>query len=231
MGLSAPYNSVFTLFGQFFDHGLDLVDQGGNGTVYMPLKPDDPLYDDSPGARTNFMALTRALNQPGPDGQMGTADDVQEATNTTATFVDQSQTYTSHPSHQVFLREYANCAAGKPVSTGQDARGPRRRHGDLGDVKEQAATLLGIQLRDTDVLRRPAAGHRPVRPVHPRPTTGVPADRHPARGQPCGQRHAGVHRSRRRTRCRTGHAFLDDIAHHAQPRGDRQPRRRPRPGR
>ena len=43
-GLSAPFNSWFTLFGQFFDHGLDLVTKGGSGTVIVPLKPDDPLY-------------------------------------------------------------------------------------------------------------------------------------------------------------------------------------------
>ena len=56
-GLSASYNSFFTLFGQFFDHGLDLVSKGGNGTVYIPLQPDDPLY--VPGGHTNFMVLTR----------------------------------------------------------------------------------------------------------------------------------------------------------------------------
>ena len=27
VGLSAPYNSWFTLFGQFFDHGLDLMNK------------------------------------------------------------------------------------------------------------------------------------------------------------------------------------------------------------
>ncbi|MGH8432574.1 MAG: peroxidase family protein, partial [Solimonas sp.] len=42
-GLSAPFNGWFTFFGQFFDHGLDLVDKGGNGTVFIPLQPDDPL--------------------------------------------------------------------------------------------------------------------------------------------------------------------------------------------
>ena len=42
-GLSAPYNSFFTLFGQFFDHGLDKIGTGGNGTVIMPLNADDPL--------------------------------------------------------------------------------------------------------------------------------------------------------------------------------------------
>ncbi|MCY1547976.1 hypothetical protein D9M68_840610 [compost metagenome] len=44
-GLSAGFNSWFTLFGQFFDHGLDLVNKGGNGNIYIPLQLDDPLYD------------------------------------------------------------------------------------------------------------------------------------------------------------------------------------------
>ena len=40
----APFNQWFALFGQFFDHGLDLVAKGGSGTVFVPLQPDDPLY-------------------------------------------------------------------------------------------------------------------------------------------------------------------------------------------
>ena len=36
-GLSAPFNSWMTFFGQFFDHGLDLVTKGGSGTVFIPL--------------------------------------------------------------------------------------------------------------------------------------------------------------------------------------------------
>ena len=40
------FNTWFTFFGQFFDHGLDLVDKGGNGTVFIPLQPDDPLFTD-----------------------------------------------------------------------------------------------------------------------------------------------------------------------------------------
>ena len=40
---SAPFNAWMTFFGQFFDHGLDLVTKGGSGTVFIPLKPDDPL--------------------------------------------------------------------------------------------------------------------------------------------------------------------------------------------
>src|SRR5690606_29288197 len=31
-GISASYNAFFAAFGQFFDHGLDLVAKGGNGT-------------------------------------------------------------------------------------------------------------------------------------------------------------------------------------------------------
>ena len=42
VGLSPPYNSLFTLFGQFFDHGIDQTVKGG-GTVFVPLKNDDPL--------------------------------------------------------------------------------------------------------------------------------------------------------------------------------------------
>ena len=102
-GLSAPFNSMFTFFGQFFDHGLDLVNKGGSGEVFVPLQEDDPLF--VPGSQTNFMLLTRATHLPGPDNQLGTADDINEANNQTTPFVDQNQTYTSHSSHQVFLRE------------------------------------------------------------------------------------------------------------------------------
>ena len=78
--LSAPFNLWFVFFGQFFDHGLDLVQKGGSGTVFIPLQPDDPLInglDGTPGtdddlpAFLQFMVLTRATNQPGPDGFLG----------------------------------------------------------------------------------------------------------------------------------------------------------------
>ena len=115
-GLSASFNSWFTLFGQFFDHGLDLVNKGGSGTVFVPLQPDDPLYVE--GSPTNFMVLTRATVSAGPDNVMGTADDIRPV-NTTTSFVDQNQTYTSHPSHQVFLRQYVLNGEGVPVATGK----------------------------------------------------------------------------------------------------------------
>jgi hypothetical protein len=156
---------MFTFFGQFFDHGLDLVTKGG-GTVLIPLQPDDPLF--VPGSQTNFMVMTRGQNQPGPDGILGTADDIQESINTTTPWVDQNQTYTSHPSHQVFLREYVMNAAGRPVPDGKMLDGgfctPRPTGipgdnicniGNWAEVKAQAATKLGIQLVDQDVLDCP----------------------------------------------------------------------------
>ena len=70
-GLTAPFNAWFTFFGQFFDHGLDLVTKGGNGTIFVPLKADDPLVagtdgifgnaDDLPPA-LQFMVETRATD-------------------------------------------------------------------------------------------------------------------------------------------------------------------------
>ncbi len=157
VGLSAPFNSWFTLFGQFFDHGLDLVNKGGSGTVFIPLQPDDPLY--VAGSQTNFMVLTRATVSAGPDNVMGTADDVRPV-NTTTPFVDQNQTYTSHASHQVFLRQYALDADGVPHATGKLIEG-RGTNPDgtgagaggmatWGEVKEQAK-MLGILLTDQDV--------------------------------------------------------------------------------
>jgi Ca2+-binding RTX toxin-like protein len=170
VGLSPPYNSVFTFFGQFFDHGVDQTVKSGK-SVFIPLKDDDPLVagpdhifgnaDDLPASQ-RFMVLTRAQNQPGPDGILGNADDIQDATNTDSPWVDQSQTYTSHSSHQVFVREYS-LVAGKPVDTGKLLGDPDRApaaNGDTGmatwaSVKKQAALKLGLQLVDTDATNIP----------------------------------------------------------------------------
>ena len=154
VGLSPPYNSLFTFFGQFFDHGVDQTVKSG-GTVFVPLHADDPLITLGPDGKAGtgdevppsqaFMVLTRAQNQPGPDNVLGTADDIQNANNTDTPWVDQSQTYTSHPSHQFFLREYVLNAANHPVPTGKlldalpgltDADGPAT----TGSISTWAAT-------------------------------------------------------------------------------------------
>ena len=169
-GLTAPFNAWFTFFGQFFDHGLDLVTKGGNDVIYIPLEPDDPLF--VPGGSANFMVLTRAtvFHGPGADGIVGTADDTIEHQNTTSPFVDQNQTYTSHPSHQVFLRAYEIGADGQPHTTGKLITnrdiGPDGIYGTDDDVeiggmatwavvKAQARDLLGIDLTDDNVFNVP----------------------------------------------------------------------------
>ena len=129
-GLSAPFNSWFTLFGQFFDHGLDLVNKGGNGTVFIPLMPDDPLYVQ--GGNTNFMVLTRAtLAGPGADGVMGTSDDTDRPVNTTTPFVDQTRPTRHIPRTRYF---YASTYSTQQAIRRhrQADRGRQWRHGDLG---------------------------------------------------------------------------------------------------
>ncbi|UYP69923.1 hypothetical protein OIU14_17290 (plasmid) [Thalassobacter stenotrophicus] len=221
-GLSAPYNSWMTLFGQFFDHGLDLISKGGSGTVYIPLQPDDPLYVE--GSPTNFMVMTRATNQPGADGILGTADDVREHANKTTPWVDQNQTYTSHPSHQVFLREYDMNGDGQPVSNGYLLHGQTGGMATWGDVKTQAANKLGIQLNDSDVLDGPLLATDPYGNFIPG-ANGLPQivvmnpDYVEGGDAPMqllieGNLDAPVDASQA---IRNGHAFLEDIAHNAVP--------------
>ncbi|MDB5539512.1 MAG: hypothetical protein JWQ89_1239 [Devosia sp.] len=224
VGLSAPFNSWFTLFGQFFDHGLDLVNKGGSGTVFVPLLPDDPLY--VPGSQTNFMVLTRATVSPGADGLMGTADDVRPV-NTTTPFVDQNQTYTSHASHQVFLRQYALDANGVPHATGKLIEGGGDQPGGMatwGEVKEQAR-MLGILLTDQDVgavplLRTDQYGNFiPNAQGFAQIITGIGADGIPNTADDIvisGTSAAPVGVA---TALRINAAFLADIAHDAVPNG------------
>ena len=259
-GLSAPFNLWFVFFGQFFDHGLDLVQKGGSGTVFIPLLPDDPLVTLGPDGTANtgdelppelqFMVLTRATNQPGPDGILGddpntvgvdeSADDIHEHTNLTSPFVDQNQTYTSTPSHQVFLRAYELNAAGDPVATGRlitnrdlGADGQFDTPDDVelggmstwGVVKAQARDLLGIELSDYDAVNVPMIKVDPygnfipgangfaqlVTDLGPDGLLGtaddVTVEGNPA--APVSPLAVGA--------LRTGHPFLADIAHSANP--------------
>ncbi|MCP1501177.1 Ca2+-binding RTX toxin-like protein [Pseudomonas migulae] len=233
-GLSAPFNSWMTFFGQFFDHGLDLVTKGGSGTIYIPLQPDDPLY--VPGGHSNFMVLTRATNLPGADGVLGTADDIHEHTNTTSPFVDQNQTYSSHPSHQVFLRSYLLTDDG-PIATGRlitnrdlgaDGKFGTGDDSEIGGmatwkvVKAQANDILGIHLTDADVDNAPllatdAYGNFikgpngfPMVVMKGADGLGGTADDVLVEGNPLSPISLT-------NAVRTGHQFLADIAHNAAP--------------
>jgi beta-lactam-binding protein with PASTA domain/Ca2+-binding RTX toxin-like protein len=236
-GLSAPFNLTFTFFGQFFDHGLDLVPKSG-GTVIIPLKADDPLFIQPTPANPNppnFMVMTRGELQPGGDGIIGTADDVKDSVNQTTPWVDQNQTYTSHPSHQVFLRQYV-MIGGRPLPDGKMLDGDHcapRGTGFLGDeicnignwgkVKSEARTKLGIQLVDRDVLNVPLIATDPYghfkpgahgfpQMVRPGPTPQTPIL---VEGDPTANGGLGVLVPA--DAFRTSHAFLNDIAHNAVP--------------
>lgn len=250
-GLTAPFNSWMTFFGQFFDHGLDLITKTDNGTIYIPLAPDDPLRThgadgipgtgDEVGPQNAFMVLSRAtpVAGPGADGVLGTADDTShEAVNVTTPFVDQNQTYTSHPSHQVFLREYAT-VNGKTVATGHLLDGVTGGLGTWGDVKTQARTMLGIELSDQDVFNVPLLRTDPYGRFIPDPITGyaqvivgLGADGTPNTADDIvisGTAANPINLIAMATTpiniggvdyfgpIRTSHAFLDDIAHNAAP--------------
>ncbi len=219
LGDTAPFNSFTTLFAQFFTHGLDLVNKGGSGTVFIPLQADDPLY--VPGSPTNFMVLTRATNAPGADGVLGTADDVHQNNNQTTPFIDLSQVYTSHESHQVFLREY-KLVNGKPVATGHMLEGQNGGPPTWADIKLQAAQKLGINLSDFDVLRVPLVATDQYGKFIPGPN-GLPQLVVPGAAAPGAPVPMTLVEGKLLTPIAaaqamgTGHAFLDDIAHNAVP--------------
>ena len=245
IGLSPGFNAWMTFFGQFFDHGLDLVTKGGagTGTVYVPLQADDPLINGPDGIAGNaddlpphlqFMALTRATpTMVDPDGPAGPLPAQRQHENTTTSFVDQNQTYTSHPSHQVFLREYAKFdtnGAATPggevtVSTGRliDGKTANGSHdraiGNWAEVKAQALTMLGINLRDIDVLNVPLLltdqyGKFIAGPNGYAQLVMAPDAEHATNwlkeGKPDGSVTTAGSIS-------TNHAFLNDLAHNAVP--------------
>ncbi len=219
LGDTASFNGFMTIFGQFFDHGLDLTSKGGSGNVIIPLQPDDPLY--VPGSPTNFMILTRATNDPGPDGQLGTADDIREHRNETTPWIDLNQVYTSNPSHQVFLREYV-MVGGKPMATGEMLEGANGGPPTWADIKAQAKNLLGIELKDLNVHSVPLL----VTDLYGefvRGPNGLPL-MVTANGPVEGNLQIPLDAQ---TSLTAGRAFINDIAHNAVPSGpvdhDRNP--------
>jgi Ca2+-binding RTX toxin-like protein len=208
-GLSASFNSWFTLFGQFFDHGLDLVAKEKNGTVYIPLSVDDPLYNPA-SPHTNFMVLTRSTTG---------------AANLTTPWVDQNQTYSSNASKQLFMREYELDAQGRPVATGRLLSGADGGLATWADVKEQAAEKLGVLLTDADIGSVPLfvmddyGRFVPGANGMPQLVVGLGPDGMFGGGDDVfveGNFAAPISPSALGA-VRTGHAFLDDIAHAAVP--------------
>jgi len=223
-GLSAPVNAFMTFFGQFFDHGLDLVNKGGNGLVYMPLQPDDPLYDNTPGA-PNFMLLTRATLNAGTDGVIGTGDDGANPVNATTPHVDQQQTYASHSSAQVLLRHY-EFRDGTLQNTGRLLNG-FGANGLLDDADDggmatwdtmqlQALEKFGIILDDQDGNNVPMILADPYGNFIPGPESGLPQLVTGATTFVEGNLNAPVDATQA---MRVNHSFFIDVAHTAAPKG------------
>ena len=229
VGLSPPFNGLFTIFGQFFDHGLDKITNGGAGVVFVPLKDDDPLVLRGPDGVANtgdeldgpnaprFMTLTRATIFPGADG-------FRNAQNTDSPFVDQSQTYTSHSSHQVYTREFV-LEAGRPVTTGKFLSAPDGAGmANWAQIKQQTSEKLGLQLLDTDVHNIPLIVSDPYGNFIPGPLRGMPmvmiggtaVEGDPAANGGLGISLVGADR--------IGTAFLNDIAHAAGPGSTANPK-------
>ena len=195
-----PINTMMTLFGQFFDHGLDSINKGGSGTVTIALDSSDDLYNSSPTA-FNVITLTRA-----------TLDADGNTTNSTTPFIDQNQTYGSIESQHVFLREYVRDETGVHA-TGKLLQGADGGLATWADIKAQALNVLGIELDNMDVLDIPtvatdlygnlvlsAAGNAQI----------VLADGTLAAGTPGSPVDATLAKN-------SGHPFLLDIAHGADP--------------
>ena len=224
-GVAAPYNGMFALFGQFFDHGLDLVGKSSTEAVKIPLAESDPLYNACQNLTNRGCITEISMGRT----VLGT-DPATAGTNTTTPWIDQNQTYTSHPSHQVFLREYfcrgletsttINSAtlcttANPPIATGKLLDGDISGNiANWSEVKRQAANKLGIQLVDMDIHNVPLLltdeyGRFLRSSGFPQVVTDFVGTSATVRvGNPAAPVLSGLG---------TGHAFLDDIAHTAKP--------------
>ncbi len=224
--VAAPYNGNFALFGQFFDHGLDLVGKSGTTSVKVPLATSDPLYTTCVNLTNRGCVTEMTLGRT----VLGT-DPATAGTNTTTPWVDQNQTYTSHPSHQVFLREYychgsetpsnisldTPCTTTNyPVATGKLLDGTIAGNiANWAEIKKQAANKLGIQLVDMDIHDVPLLltdeYGRFLRSASKFPQVVVSHNGSIATvrvGNPASPVLSGMG---------TGHAFLNDISHFAAP--------------
>ncbi len=112
----SPVNGWFVLFGQFFDHGLDFVGKGADGTkITVNLAPDDPLYgviDPTTGQPATKIVISRA------DVSGYTADGTPQWINHTAPYIDQSQTYGSNQEVTDLLREWVSTDGGATYHAG-----------------------------------------------------------------------------------------------------------------
>jgi Ca2+-binding RTX toxin-like protein len=112
----SPVNGWFVLFGQFFDHGLDFIGKGADGTkITINLSPNDPLYgviDPTTGQPATKIVISRA------DVSGFTADGTPQWNNHTSPYIDQSQTYGSSQEVTELLRAWVSTDGGASYQAG-----------------------------------------------------------------------------------------------------------------
>jgi Ca2+-binding RTX toxin-like protein len=127
-------SGIFTIFGQYFDHGLDFIEKNGNigangqsAKLVIPLSPSDPLYNPTKGVTSITVSRATLANplgagadgkfrtsddiNPGADGKYGTSDDIigpvnPTYLNRTSAYADLSQAYGSDQQIADLLREW-----------------------------------------------------------------------------------------------------------------------------
>lgn len=170
----SPVNGWFVLFGQFFDHGLDFIGKGADGSkITINLSPDDPLYgviNPSTGQPTTSIVISRA------DVSGFTADGTPQWNNHTSPYIDQSQTYGSNQEVTDLLRAWVSNDGGASYQAGaqmldgntsvawKNAFG-ETTHATLPTLNELRAHLLLTQRADltwedvSNLRNRDATGH------------------------------------------------------------------------
>jgi Ca2+-binding RTX toxin-like protein len=98
----AATNGIFTLFGQFFDHGLDFIGKASGSKIVIPLAIDDPLYGviGADGRPTTSITITRAT----VSGQDANGNPLY--VNHDSPYIDQNQTYGAAEDVTNILREW-----------------------------------------------------------------------------------------------------------------------------
>ena len=114
----APSNSFLAYFGQFFDHGLDFIGKGADGTkITIPLAIDDPLYR-APGTNGPSDPGNTKITVSRADVSGFDANGNAQWINHTSPYIDQSQTYGSHAQITALLREWVSTDGGATFHAG-----------------------------------------------------------------------------------------------------------------
>ena len=122
VALDPSTSGWMTLFGQFFDHGLDFIDKPGNGPkITIALATDDPLYrapeTNGPGDRgVTSITIARAT----PDAGTGTGGVEAQYTNHDSPYIDQNQTYGANEQITSLLRGWVSTDGGATFHAGAE---------------------------------------------------------------------------------------------------------------